>query len=131
MPIGIIYFLFLLIFLVIGSFVYIFRKKTEYLDLLVMKRILATLLVASALFSCENKNAADFYEKGNAILYQKPQQDDSTTRVENLKVALQDFDSAIENDPNYEKAYESRALVKRALNDYQGCLADAEKILTL
>ncbi|WP_295673817.1 tetratricopeptide repeat protein [uncultured Mucilaginibacter sp.] len=100
-----------------------------------MKNTFTILLILSTLYACKNKDAVNYFNAGVAKSREKTDVGDSaaneTARQAKYKAALQDFDQAIEADNNYILAYENRAIVKRALGDYAGCIADAEKVATL
>lgn len=99
-----------------------------------MKKIIPIFLIAFSLLSCENRDAAKYYEAANSKA-DKIRPGDSTVsaavRTANLKEVLQDLDKAIASDPNYVKAYLKRAYINRALGDNQGGLADAERVVEL
>jgi tetratricopeptide (TPR) repeat protein len=99
------------------------------------RNTIAILFVFSLFFSCKNQSAVNFYNEGVAKASERTDLADSaaneTARQAKMKAALADFDQAIQIDGNYADAYEKRALVKRALADYNGSIADAEKLAEL
>lgn len=93
-----------------------------------MKQISIMLLLAIFTISCKNNEAKKFLDSG---LEKMKIINDSTQQVKNYKAALNDFDHAIELDPNYIDSYKNRAVVRNLLNDYNGCLQDCKKILEI
>jgi tetratricopeptide (TPR) repeat protein len=101
----------------------------------VMKKSFTILLILFILYSCKNNTAVNYFNAGVAKAREKTDIGDSAAneaaRQAKYKDALKDFDQAIEADNNYILAYENRSIVKRALGDYTGCIADAEKLASL
>ncbi|MBB3057255.1 tetratricopeptide repeat protein [Mucilaginibacter gotjawali] len=100
-----------------------------------MKKSFTVVLILFTLYSCKNKDAVNYFNAGVAKAREKTDVGDSTAneaaRQAKYKAVLHDFDQAIEADNNYILAYENRAIVKRILGDYSGCIADAEKVASL
>jgi len=94
-----------------------------------MKTVFLCLLVSILAISCKNgQSAEDYYNAGVAKMQEKSDPNDKSGSV---KAALQDFDKAIELNPEYADALERRAVIRRSLNDYAGAMQDAEKMTSI
>ncbi|MBB3057254.1 tetratricopeptide repeat protein [Mucilaginibacter gotjawali] len=96
-----------------------------------MKKSLAILLILFTLYSCKNHSAVDYCNAGEKKMHEKSDVGDDALNKAKYKVAVLDFDTAINLDNKYVKAYALRALAKSALGDHDGAMADAEKITSL
>lgn len=93
-----------------------------------MKKIILFILTYFLCFTSFSQTAEDYYEKGviKISLYKTFPKANN-----NLKIALIDFDKAIELNPKYESAYFDRGNVKNDLKDYFGALRDYDKAIEL
>lgn len=75
--------------------------------------------VAKAL-SDSSKTPEEYYNNGNLKM-----------KSNNFKMAIQDYNKAIELNPKYTNAYKDRALSKSYLGDYYGAIRDYDRIIEL
>jgi len=99
-------------------------------NLSIMKKTFTILFILFTFYSCKNHSAAGYCNAGEEKMREKTGSDNAASRAK-YKAAVLDFDSAVNLDDKYVKAYALRALAKSALSDHEGAMADAEKITSL
>jgi len=80
--------------------------------------LIISLLIIPAIAIAQT--AEEYFEKGNAKI-------DKT----DYRGAIQDYNKAIELNPNHANAYFARGLAKRKLGDYRGAIQDFDKTIEL
>src|SRR5690606_6454774 len=91
--------------------------------------------LGNAKFRLENyREAITWYDKAiaggessNAILFNN--RGKAKTMMKEYKLALPDFDKALELKPNYDKATENRADARFLTGDWKGSISDYEKLI--
>ena len=86
-----------------------------------MKKALSVIVLLTVLSSCQflgNKDASPYYNSGV-----------DKADLEDYRGAIQDYNKAIELDPEYVSAYINRGFSKKKLGDNRGAIQDYDKAI--
>ena len=97
----------------------------------VIALLAAVMVVATAACAGDPASERNWANRGNSEMHDKIAADTRARRVEELELAIQDYDMAIQLDPNDAMAYANRGIAYHLLSQDEKSDADKAKACSL